>query len=338
MEGYAGIFDMDVEYRSCLMRGLMEKNALPLPLVEFTRLDSILTFAREKRLELLLISETALTQEVLDAEIGRMILLTEEPVQEDMKGAGQVPAHIFKYQPLQAIAGAIQCQYSFTQPCAAAVCLYRRQADVYGIYSPVKRCLKSSFAVALAQLLGEQQRTLLLSFEANSALLSMLDLSEAACAVNLSDALYYYLQGTLPAHKAGLVGTCHSFDFIAPAKNPEDLEGMRAEDAAGFIRYFAQECGYSCIVIDFGDALTGISRILPCCDRIFMPIKADWISEKKKSCYLDYIQKKNPELCARFEEVRPPYHHIGTEGRGRLSGKFRELVSGEFYDYVRQCL
>lgn len=341
MEGYVGIFDEDPEYRGCLMRGLMSKNLLQMPMVEFTKLDSILAFAREKRLELLVISDLALTQAVLEADIKRIVLLTEEPVLENALAADQRPlGHIFKYQPISEIAGALLRQYRLTASGTIAVQTYQRmvQTAVYGIYSPVKRCLKSSFAIALAQLLGEQQSTLLLSFEANSALLSMLDLSETLCEANLSDALYYYLQGTLSEHKAELVSACHSFDFIPPVKNPEDLEGLPAEDVTGFIQYFAQECSYSCVVIDFGDALSGINQILSCCSRVFMPVKTDWISEKKKEHYLNYVERTDQTLLSRFQEVRPPYHHIGREGKGRMSGNFGWLVSGEFYDYVRQCL
>lgn len=342
MEGYVGIFDMDPEYRGCLMRGLMNKAVLQVPMVEFTRLDSILAFSRVKRLELLAVSDAVLTEELLNADIGRIVLLTEEPVQEnawvaeDQKALG----HIFKYQPVGEIAGTLLHQYRLATASAAAVQLWNlpAQTAVYGIYSPVKRCLKSSFAIALAQLMGERQLTLLLSFEPNSALLTMLDLSEAACDTNLSDALYYYLQGTLSGHEAELISTCHSFDFISPVRNPEDLEGLGPEDVTGFIRYFTQEHRYSCVVVDFGDALSEINRILSCCSRIFMPVKTDWISEKKKEHYLEYVGKTDQPLLSHFEEVRPPYHHIGREERGSASGNFRWLVSGEFYDYVRQCL
>lgn len=341
MEGYVGIFDMDPEYRVCLMRGLMGRNGLQLPMVEFTKPDSIPVFAKEKQLKLLIISDMALTQEVLDADIEKIILLTEEPVRENIRTGEKKPlGHIFKYQPVGEIAGQLLYQYELTSPSAADVRLYQHspQASVYGIYSPVKRCLKSSFSIALAQLLGEQQPTLLLSFEANSALLAMLDLPEAAGEANLSDALYYYLQGTISDHKEELVSASHSFDFISPVKNPEDVEELLTEDVEGFIRYFARECHYSSVVIDFGDSLRGINRILSCCSRIFMPVKSDWISEKKKEHYLDYVGRTDLTLRSRFQEVRPPYHHIGREGKSRMDGNFGWLVSGEFYDYVRQCL
>ncbi len=335
-----GLFDMDPEYRACLMRGLMNKDLPPLSLVEFTKLDSILVFAREKGLELLIISDLALTREVLEADIKGIILLTDVPVQEDVhRSEDRLLGCIFKYQPVGQIAQELLSQYrqaSFAAPVLGR-CPQVLQTSVYGIYSPVKRCLKSSFSIALAQIMGERRPTLLVSFEEYSALPAMLDILEAPSAPNLSDALYYYLQNTLSEHQSELIAASHSFDFISPVKNPDDLEGLAPEDVIGFIQYFVRECRYSCLVIDFGDRISGINRILPCCSRVFMPVKADWISEKKKKQYLDYVGRTNPELLTKLQEVHPPYHHIGRESRGQW-GKFDGLVSGEFYDYVRQCL
>lgn len=341
MEGYVGIFDTDSEYRGCLMRGLLNKEELRMPMVEFTKSDSILIFAGAKRLELLVISDMALTEEILNADIGRVVLLTEEPEREPEQVSGTKSfGCIFKYQPISKIAEEVLRQYPPAIVSAAAVQLYpfSEKTLIYGVYSPVRRCLKSSFAIALAQLMGERQTTLLLSFEAHSALPEMLDIPETACQGNLSDALYYYLQGTLEGHEEELIRACHSFDFISPVKNPEDLESLRPEEVIGFIRYFTQERHYGCVVIDFGDVLSGINRILSCCSRIFMPVKTDWISEKKKEHYLAYVRKTDQAVLSHLEEVRPPYYHIDKKSRGRVSGNFEGLVSGEFYDYVRQCL
>jgi hypothetical protein len=341
LEGYVGIFDMDPEYRSCLMRGLMREERLQMPLVEFTKLDSILTFAKSKDLKLLAISDMALTEELLQADIGGIILLTEEPVSQEMEQAASgVFGALFKYQPVEKIAGTLLIQYQMLTVSSAAQKLewLPQQCLIYGVYSPVKRCLKSSFAIALAQLLGERQSTLLISFENYSALLGMLDLKKSDGGGSLSDALYYYLQGTLEKHETELVRRCHSFDVLAPVSNPKDLTGLSAEEVTGFIRCVAQDWHYSCLVIDFGDALMEMNQILGCCSRIFMPVKSDWISQEKKNQYMEYTGRAYPELLSQMEEVHPPYHHVGTEEKRETSGNFERLTSGAFYDYVRGCL
>jgi hypothetical protein len=312
-----------------------------MPLVEFTKLDSILTFAKAKSLKLLAISDMALTEELLKADIGGILLLTEEPVPEGAEPTVPgITGSIFKYQSVEQIAGILLIRYQMLTATSAAprMELLSQQGVVYGVYSPVKRCLKSSFAIALAQLLGEHQSTLLLSFEVYSALLEMLDLPRADAKGGLSDALYYYLQGSLAKHEPELVRGCHSFDVIAPVNNPRDLEGLSVEDVTGFIRCITQEWHYSCVVIDFGDALAEMNPILGCCSRIFMPVKSDWISQEKKTRYLEYTERTNQELLSQIEEVHPPYHHVGAEGRRETVGNFERLTSGAFYDYVRGCL
>jgi hypothetical protein len=341
LEGYVGIFDMDAEYRSCLMRGLTGCAQLKMPLVEFTRLDSILTFAKAKPLKLLLLPDLALTEELFGAGIGGIVLLTEEPVKgTNQTGDTRIFGWLFKYQPVTKLAGEIQVQYQLLSTASAALRLdpLMEPGVIYGVYSPVKRCLKSSFAIALAQLLGERQSTLLLSFEAHSPLLAMLDMGRGPGGGNLSDALYYHLQGSLQKHRSELVKSCHSFDVLAPVDNPRDLENLTAQEVREFIRDVAGEYGYGCVVVDFGDVLTGMNQILECCERIFMPVKADWISQEKKERYKAYVEQTQPELSGRLQEVQPPYHHVETGSKKENVSNFSRLTSGAFYDYVRGCL
>ncbi len=337
MEGYVGIFDIDKRYRECLMRGLMRNGTGKLPLVEFTSLESISVFAREKHLALLLVSDMAVTNEIMNADIGRIVLLSEEP--EDVgTHAEDDMGHIFKYQPVSSIAEDLMMQYSIIAPVKEEVYPRPVSSIIYGVYSPIKRCFKTGFSIALASVLSESSHTLLITFEENSTLPEMLDLSSGYEEENLSDALYYYLQGNLLEHVDGLIKTAHGFDLILPARTAEDIEGLTPETATGFIRYLLYECHYAYVVVDFGDRLSGVGRILKGCDRVFMPVMTDWISEAKKGHFLDYVQSRDDGLLSLFKEVHPPRSHGGSTGRETGMGNFDRLFRTELFEYVRSCL
>lgn len=325
---------MDKRYRDCLMRGLMSRDDKKLPLVEFTSPDSILVFAAEKKLALLLVSDMAVTDEILKADIGRIVLLCEDP---EMGGDTDEFGYIFKYQPVARIAADLWYEYISISPTVEEIYPKAVSSHIYGIYSPVKRCFKTGFSIALAAVLGENSRVLLVSFEENSVLEEMMDFSDSFSGENLSDALYYYLQGNLAEHMRELVRNAHGFDFILPTRTPEDLESLTPDNVTEFIRYLLYECHYANVVVDFGDRLDKICRILPCCEKIFMPTKPDWVSEAKKGHFLEYVTRVDEGLMTRIREVNPPRRRMSTDRKAGASN-FETMFTMELLEYVRTCI
>ncbi len=328
---------MDKRYRECLMRGLMRAETARLPLVEFTSLDSICVFAEEKHLDLLLVSDIAVTNEIINADIGRIVLLCEEP-EEAGAPEGEGMGHIFKYQPVSNIAEDLMLEYSIIAPAREES--YPRPVNslIYGIYSPVKRCFKTGFSIALASILSESNHTLLITLEENSALQEMLDIPLGYGEENLSDALYYYLQGNLLEHVNSLIKSAHGIDIILPARTTEDIEGLSPETTIGFIRYLLYECHYTYVVVDFGDRIGKVEHVLRGCDRIFMPVLTDWISEAKKGHFIDYIQSMDDGILPLIKEVHPPRSRPGSVGRETGASNFERLFRHELFEYVRTCL
>lgn len=335
-EGYVGIFDPDEFYRGCLLKGLMEKETGTIQFVEFTKLESIISFVKTKRLSMLIINEMAVNTPVMEADIGRLIYLTEEKTEETNDEEGCI--RIFKYQPVKEISRRIQKQYELLVYGGEGAPKAYRQKDsclILGVYSPVKRCLKTSFALAAARIMGESKRTLLLCFEEYSAIMKMMDLSGEGQS-GLADAMYQYRQGGLSGLDASIIRSSHGFDFIPPVKNPEDLREMTDEVFFGFVNYFAQI--YDCIILDYGDCMSGLVRRLKLCSKVFMPLRSDWISEEKADAFRRYIGREFPGIAALIDEVSPPYQHVGSGPGKKGAGNFSRLVSGEFYDYVRSRL
>ena len=330
MEGYIGLYDPDATYRELLMRGLMERCPQGARFVEFTRLDAIKSFSVGKKLVLLVICELAVNEEIMRDFEDMLVLLTEEQCEEE----NVKPPNVFKYQSLSTLAGKIFEQLMLHTSRDLSVSLYRpsMRGSIWGVYSPLGRCLKTSFSIAAAQIMGEHKRTLLLCFEEHSALPEMLDIEDYT-GKDMSDAVYMYMQGELMSGIASVIMSCHSFDIILPPKNPQDIRELGERDLEEFIGAFADI--YGCVIVDFGEGLLHINRALSVCRRIFMPVRTDWLSQVKLNKYFEFTRNTQPSLLNQIEQIRPPYQHTGSVQGG---GNFNRLVSGEFYDYVRQCL
>ena len=71
------ICDPEAEYARNFMSYLNRKKNLPFEVQAFTSTESLLAFAKENRIELLLIAAEAMCREVRELDTGQTILLTE---------------------------------------------------------------------------------------------------------------------------------------------------------------------------------------------------------------------------------------------------------------------
>ena len=116
------------------------------------------------------------------------------------------------------------------------------KASVIGIYSPVNRCLKTSFALTMGQLLSRNERVLYMNLEEYSGFSRLIS---SQYTQGLSDVLYLYRQGAYSWLKLkAIVYSWGSMDYIPPVRYAEDLNQVSPEDLAMLLERIALESGY----------------------------------------------------------------------------------------------
>ena len=208
----------------------------------------------------------------------------------------------------------------------------RGLAKVLGVYSPVGRCLKTSFALTMGKLLAQEERVLYLNLEEFSGL-SVLMKEEYKS--DLSDLLYFYNGGSYNSLRlSSVVHTMGELDYIPPVRYPEDLDQVGEEAIAGLIRAIAGESAYDTLVVDIGSGRRTALSVMKLCRVIYMPIREDPVSlAKLKELEQYFSQTGNGMLRERIKRLKLPYH--GSFGRGDY---IDQLLWGELGDYVRQLL
>lgn len=203
---------------------------------------------------------------------GKHLILTED----ERASPG---ACIFKYQPGERIAKRLISELYEGKQCEQQV-FHLDGRTVIGIFSPVRRCGKSQFSIALAQTYGEEGPTLLVCVDESSA---MIDEQVDMMKDTLSDLLFCYIEmkerliGRLPKALMQM----GSFDFIYPADCMEDLYQISGEDWKSFIQMLAAGGGYDTVILELGQPVKGIFDILECCSTIYMPALGDCVSQSK---------------------------------------------------------
>lgn len=204
---------------------------------------------------------------------------------------------------------------------------------IIGVYSPINRCLKTSFALTMGQLLARDLKVLYLNFEDCSGFRRLIGEEYKG---GLSDLLYYYSQEGFHWVRLGsIVYTWGELDYVPPVQYPEDLCQVTGQVMAELVTRIAMESVYESIILDLGQFGKKASEVLEICDAVYMPVKDDCVSAAKIEEFEEYLVSSGHEfLKNRIQKIKPPYHC----SFGRKDNYLEQLLWGELGDYTRQLL
>lgn len=269
------ICDLEEAYVVHLAQYLNQKSDLPFRVMAFTSLNSLIEYASGNEIEILLISTDAMSDEVRELNVRRIIILAD----------GETPSldaedtYIDKYQDSDTIARLI-CGYAG----AASAELKKSLGSCHliGVYSPVSRCGKTMFSLTLAQALARSGKALYVNLESCSGLEGLL---QANWREDLTDLMYAARTEpeSLPLRLEGIVRNYGSLDICPPSFFPEDLRETETASWMQFFAALAQAGDYTSIIIDIGDQIKDIPQLLKMCSGVYLPILPDPVSRSKIS-------------------------------------------------------
>ena len=156
------VCDLEVEYAFNFMDYLNQKRNLPFEIQVFTTAESLVAYGKENHIELLLISDKAMRKEVRDLGIGKIIILSEgvHPPELDQYSS------VYKYQSSSDVIREVMACYGEEKSLNPVdFPAMKKNMDIIGVFSPLGRCLKTSFALALGQILAKERAVLYLNLE-----------------------------------------------------------------------------------------------------------------------------------------------------------------------------
>ena len=322
------VYDVDPFFAERFAEAANQKEKMPFTVMAFTSMERLRRFAQENPIELLLVDVGA-ADGAREIGAGQVVLLSDgEMVQSPEEGPS-----VYKYQSADHIIREVMACYG-ASPLSPQGKISSASARILGVYSPVNRCLKTSFALTMGQILGKEERVLYLNFEDCSGMRRIMDQQGPG---DFSDVLYYYTQqgGLNWARLKSLVYSWDDLDYILPVRYPEDLCQISGEEMAELLLKIGGEGMYQVIIVDAGQFGRKVLPILEICQGIYMPVKQDWISAAKVEEFEEYVQVSgHGELLERIQKVRLPYH----SSFGGRQNYLDQLLWGELGDFVRQLL
>ena len=219
------VCDLEVDYALNFMDYLNQKKNIPFEIQAFTTVESLIAYGKNIHIELLLISQKAMCRQVQELEIGKIVILSEgvHPPELD-----RYPS-VYKYQASSDVVREVMACYGAEKAVTpVAFPVLKKTTVIYGIYSPVGRCLKTSFALTLGQILAKEKAVLYLNLEEYAG---FEELMGKGFSQNLSDLLYFVRQenGNLIYKMNGMIQTVNNLDYIPPVRTPEDIRRTYGE-------------------------------------------------------------------------------------------------------------
>ena len=326
MKRVIAVYDVDPFYADRFAKVANQKETVPFTIIAFTSIERLKRYMEENPVEILLVDVGA-RELVKDCPARQILTLSDGELLPVEKGQ----TSIYKYQSAEGILREVMACYAAVPE--AETSATGTPARLIGVYSPVNRCLKTSFCLALGQIMSRDHKVLYLNLEDCSALAKLMPESFKG---DLSDALYYYRQGNYNWVKlATMVYTWGGLDYIAPARYPEDLANVTAETVTGFLSCLSREGVYDAVIADIGQFGRLAAEILDGCQTVYMPIKEDVISAAKIEIFEEYLEDSGRQsLKKRIQKLKLPYH----SNFSRREDYLEQLIWGELGDYVRRLL
>lgn len=325
------VCDTEIEYAYNFMEYLMQKKNIPFEIQAFTSPEVLTDFARNHEIEILLISDKAMNEEIRSLPVRQIIILSEGVHSPDLD---QYPA-VYKYQSSDKVIREVMACYGVENEVTGLQSgVVKKNMRVIGVYSPIGRTQKTSFALTLGQILGRDHAALYLNLESYSGFEQLLDIHFDK---GLSDILYYARQenSSIVYKIASLVQTVQNLDFLPPALFPMDIQTTKYEEWIWLFRQLEQNSNYEVLILDLGDGVTDLYQILDYCTEIYVPIRQDLMSLAKLEQFENALQMwDSVSVLEKMKKIRIPFYAAGKSGKAW----FEELAWSELGDYVRKIL
>jgi len=232
--------------------------------------------------------------------------------------------YIFRYQAADRIAARIREVTHLKPGCGGG-----DGTKFIAIYSPVARCLKTSSAIILGQLLAANHRVLYLNFENFSGFGRFL--KTPVCG-DFTD-LFYSFQNMPEQFSEKLEESAVAINglfVIPPALSHLDIESISQEEWEQFFEALTDSARFDYVLLDPADCMKGLYRILMRCSVIYTPVPADPVAVSKMEQYEQLLGEMHYDgILAHTRKITPPvFKKIPVEPE--------ELLHSELAEYIRE--
>ncbi len=297
----------------------------PFEIAAFSDTEALERYCGENRVQFLLISQSMYEQgRPWRAE--QVMILSEDG--EGPPGSGRIG----KYQSIEGIMRKVLEAAADTGLLPPAPCGDgQSRMNLIGVYSPVGRCLQTTFSFTMGQLLARRHKVLYLNFECCSGLGRMLQRDFQS---DLSDLIYllHNQDGRFPYRLEGMAQKVNGLDMIPPVYSSLDLQQVGREEWLELLQELEKAGSYDYVILDLSEAVQGLFDILKRCRRVYTIVREDSFALAKQEQYEELLGRLSYEAV--LEKTRkcklPLFRQLPSNlelmTHGELAGLVQKLI------------
>lgn len=326
MKKVLALCDKEESYLYHMADYMEKRNMLPFAVHAFTDAEQLKKYGEANEIELLLIAENSFEGKREDYPAANIFILNESGSE-----VGENIENINKYQSSEKILRAVIDSYtSGTEQMPRRLATGNRM-KIIGNYTPIGRCLQTTFALSMGQLLAKKHRTLYLNFESYSGLGCLLG---KEFSTDITDVLYYFgcEREKLSYRLDSMIQTVNGLDYIPPVLSYRQLGEVKGQQWLELFREIERVTDYEYLILDLSEQMNGLFEILRECCRIFTIIKEDGFAEAKLRQYEALLQSMHYEdIAVKTKRQSLPFFQ-------RIPGDLHQLTHGELAGYVKKMI
>lgn len=324
-EKMIAVCDSDLSYAGRLMEYLRQEAAFPCEIRLYSCAERLLEDPEAKNAALIVVAQSQYGPEVEQAGFENLLMLNESDLWIEK------PENISKFQSINNIAAQIRLKCGAGETPVVASMRHGRPMVRIGIYTPVTRCLQTTFSLTLGQILAQQHRVLYMNFEAFSGLDKMLDRTFSG---SVSDLIYYNecAREKLAGQLESMVEEIGRLHFLPPMKSFIELRSIRKEQWSSLLRTIEKVTEYEYLLMDLTEHTDGLLDLLRACDVVYTIVRDDTFSRARYFQYEDVLRRLN------YEDVRMRTQYWKFPVFREIPARIEDFTRGDLAAYIREQL
>nr|WP_304578330.1 hypothetical protein [uncultured Acetatifactor sp.] len=317
--------DTEEEYAQLMTEFMRKQKNLPWELHTYTNVDTLLG-TEQSGLAMLVVAESAFCQELRGLAPGCLVVLGESGVMrwEDI-------SYVDKYQEAEEVFRQLLGVYMEIADIQLPFLRTNRKTVFIGNYSPVHRCMQTSFAITMSLMLAKKHSTLYLNFEHYAGIsellpdMQTLDLADLLYFLNAQKDKFRLRLQTILKHKGALA-------YVPPVKSGQNLITVTPQEWLGLLERIEELEEYEYVVLDLGESMQGLFEILRMCRHVYTLTREDRIARGK------LLQYEQVLALYEYGDVLGKTKRLSLSHIQKLPEELEQLTKGDLADLVKGLL
>ena len=332
MRHIIAVIDTDIRFALKLSDFLSKEDRIPFKAVAYS---SFHMYKSETSLMdvVAFITDIDNVDECIDTGLPVILLSDDAMVESKYSNLTKLFCLIFKFCGVHTIVDELLGFFSRND--SFGLTTVHNNTKVYGVYSPINRCGRSSLSVAIhSYFCSANTSSLLISFDEYDSVFSVLRKENSK---DLSDIFYEYKTGDLDFAKLGeCISRVEDLNIILPARYNEDLFYLSDNELTKFMNDILSANLFETIVLDFGSIGRRSMQMLDMCEQIFCPVigEKDGVERKKVADFKALLGRNGyAEVIHKLCEIKSPGESISDD-----IFNFNRLKRHEFFSQISRLV